>query len=269
MPFCTRIFIIAAILDAAAFLFDKSQSLRIIGIVALHVGLRQQSVVHGELPVETDGAIRRIERAVFLDDQIVFREAIGDAVVRCPPAEEGGYAGEDVVSLLRDGLSGASDWIYRRAVEKRLNGCGSTFVGVVFDATAPAKATAVHAGDSRLYRISGDAIERVTRDHSVVEDMIQRGKITREESRTHPNKNLITRAVGTAAEVRSDVFTLTIKPGDRLLLCSDGLSNMFEDDEMLKIVNSAETTDDAAAELMRKALDGGAPDNVTLVLFQA
>ena len=190
----------------------------------------------------------------------VFSDSVRKAVER-------NVSDKDLSDAMKNALGVANTAVYELScTDAECRGMGTTLVAAVARGEL---LTVLNVGDSRLYRISGGAIELVTRDHSVVEDMIQRGKITREESRNHPNKNLITRAVGTAQEVRSDVFTLTIKKGDRLLLCSDGLSNMLEDDEMLEIINSGGSTDDAAAELMKKALDRGAPDNVTLVLFQA
>ena len=191
-------------------------------------------------------------------------KAIGDAVARCPPAEEGGYAGEDVVSVLRDGLSGASDWIYRRAVEKRLNGCGSTFVGVVFDATAPAKATAVHAGDSRLYRIRGKKIVQITRDHSAAELLGEK-----DERKLNPVfRSMVMNAVGVKPKVDAELTPFEVATGDRVLLCSDGLSRMVPDKKIASVSSAHAEPEDAVNALIDAALKAGGVDNVTVVLLQ-
>ena len=191
-------------------------------------------------------------------------KAIGDAVARCLPADEGGYAGDDVVSLLRDGLSGASDWIYRRAVEKRLNGCGSTFVGVVFDATAPAKATAVHAGDSRLYRIRGKKIVQITRDHSAAELLGEK-----DERKLNPVfRSMVMNAVGVKPKVDAELTPFDVAAGDRVLLCSDGLSRMVPDKKIASVSSAHAEPEDAVSALIDAALKAGGVDNVTVVLLQ-
>ena len=91
----------------------------------------------------------------------------------------------------------------------------------------------LNIGDSRAYHINEDGITRLTRDHSVVEDMVARGDITPEEARTHPRKNLITRALGSEERIRADLYEKELQPGDFLLLCSDGLSNIVTDQELL------------------------------------
>jgi len=144
-------------------------------------------------------------------------------------------------------------------------GMGTTLVASVVSGN---DAVTVNVGDSRAYLVSDGAIRQVTRDHSVVEDMVERGDITREQSRTHPNKNLITRAVGTVEDVACDTFAFTIKEKDILLLCSDGLSNLVSDEEILKEATSAGSIGECGKKLLDLAISRGAPDNVTLVLFQ-
>ena len=144
-------------------------------------------------------------------------------------------------------------------------GMGTTLVAalVCYDG-----AIVLNIGDSRAYHIKDKDITQITRDHSVVEDMVVSGEITREESRNHPRKNLITRALGTAAEVECDLFRLKLCEGESILLCSDGLTNMVEDAEIADAICRAESMEDCCGELLDLAIQRGAPDNVTVVLYR-
>jgi len=126
----------------------------------------------------------------------------------------------------------------------------------------------VNIGDSRAYHITLSAITQITKDHSVVEDMIAKGDITRAQARKHPNKHLITRALGTAEDDAPDIFFLNLYRGDYILLCSDGLSNTVMDSEMLFQLQSGVSVRDSCEKLVEIALSRGAPDNVTAVLFR-
>jgi protein phosphatase len=123
-------------------------------------------------------------------------------------------------------------------------------------------------GDSRAYHITKDGITRVTRDHSWVENMIERGDLTEEEARHHPNRNLITRALGPEGEAKGDSYICSIAPGDYFLLCSDGLVNTVTDQEMLFEVIHGGEPESCLDRLMTIAKNQGAPDNVTVVLMQ-
>ena len=125
----------------------------------------------------------------------------------------------------------------------------------------------VHAGDSRAYLFHAGGLRQITRDHSMVQQLVDSGQITREQAAVHPQKNLITRAVGTEKQVAADVFSLTAEPGDCLLLCSDGLSNQMADQEILfEVVHGAQKAD-CCQRLLDIAKSRGAPDNVTSVLI--
>ena len=126
----------------------------------------------------------------------------------------------------------------------------------------------LNIGDSRAYHISREGIRRVTRDHSVVEDMVARGDITPEEARNHPRKNLITRALGSEERIRADLYEQALAGGDFLLLCSDGLSNIVTDQEMLYEALHGGAPEDCCQRLLDIAMSRGAPDNVTAVLFE-
>ncbi|MBE6908336.1 MAG: Stp1/IreP family PP2C-type Ser/Thr phosphatase [Ruminococcaceae bacterium] len=144
------------------------------------------------------------------------------------------------------------------------HGMGTTLVAAV---VSPDAAVICNVGDSRCYHIGSEGIRRVTRDHSVVESLIESGNITPEEARTHPNRNLITRALGPDRDIECDCFTLPFAQGDRLLLCSDGLIVTMEDDEMLETVRSTSDGEQALSRLVELAKRRGAPDNVTIVLI--
>lgn len=123
-----------------------------------------------------------------------------------------------------------------------------------------------NVGDSRLY-IVNDTIKQVTTDHSYVEEMIRRGSLQRENARSNPNKNIITRAVGAKNEVQVDIYVMELKPGDLILMCSDGLSNMLEDEEMRMIIKRQRDIIEMAEQLVKAANDNGGKDNISVVLI--
>ena len=143
---------------------------------------------------------------------------------------------------------------------------GTTIVAVHI--TPQGHAILLNVGDSRGYRIRPSGIERITRDHSLVEDLVERGQITESEARSHPQKNLITRALGVESHVRADFYDLTLEAGEFLLLCSDGLVNTVTDQEMLFEVMHEQDLDGCLDRLLAKSKEQGAPDNVTVVLLQ-
>ncbi|MBO4854574.1 MAG: Stp1/IreP family PP2C-type Ser/Thr phosphatase [Oscillospiraceae bacterium] len=122
-------------------------------------------------------------------------------------------------------------------------------------------------GDSRAYRISAAGIEQITRDHSLVENMVERGDLTPQEARHHPNRNLITRALGPEREANPDAFRVAWKPGEFLLLCSDGLVNTVSDQEILFEVIHNDEPENCLERLIALSVQRGAPDNVTAVLL--
>lgn len=144
-------------------------------------------------------------------------------------------------------------------------GMGTTLVAALAKET---EAHIINVGDSRCYLLSGGTIRQVTRDHSLVAELVAAGRLTPEEARTHPNRNIITRALGTESSVEADLFHETLAPGDRLLLCSDGLSNEVQDAELLALAGEGEPASCCEA-LLELALERGAPDNVTVVLLMA
>ena len=125
----------------------------------------------------------------------------------------------------------------------------------------------LNVGDSRIYCLGAQGIRQISRDHSLVEELVQAGQITREQARTHPRKNIITRALGTERHVVGDLFLHRVVPGEVLLLCSDGLCNELTDSEMLGLVQKG-PLEGGCQRLLEAALLRGAHDNVTAVLMQ-
>lgn len=122
-------------------------------------------------------------------------------------------------------------------------------------------------GDSRLYLLR-DELQQITTDHSLVEEMVKIGNITESEARVHPQKNIITRALGIDEMVQADYFELQVQEGDVILLCSDGLTNMVEDEEIEYIIHHAGSLEEAGDKLIDQANYNGGSDNITAVLVQ-
>ena len=142
---------------------------------------------------------------------------------------------------------------------------GTTLVAAV---TCGEHVVVSNVGDSRAYRITADGITRITKDHSLVESMVDRGDITEEEARRHPNRNLITRALGPDANPICDGYITPLLPGEAILLCTDGLVDTVTDQEMLFEVLHGDSMDTCLQRLMDISKSRGAPDNVTAVLMR-
>lgn len=168
------------------------------------------------------------------------------------------------VRILGKAIRVANDQIRRKAREdESLYGMGSTVVA----ATCLGHYLQVaNVGDSRLYIIN-DEIRQITRDHSLVEEMVRLGSIDREEARNHPDKNIITRAIGALDTVEVDFFHEELKPGDMVLICSDGLTNMLEDEEISSILKERISLDEKAGKLVEAANNNGGKDNIAVILI--
>ena len=153
----------------------------------------------------------------------------------------------------------------RSSTDEDCVGMGTTLVAAL---AGDGEAVILNEGDSRAYHVNQNGIALVTRDHSLVEDMVARGELTRDQARTHPHKNLITRALGAEPVLMADCFRQTLLPGEYLLLCSDGLSNIVTEQEMLYEIIHGGEDDTCCQRLLDIALHRGAPDNVTAVLIR-
>ncbi len=174
-----------------------------------------------------------------------------------------GMTEQEMERLLTAAADQANREIYDRSrLADEFDGMGTTLVAALVQQPV---ACVLNIGDSRCYHIHAQQIERVSVDHSLVEYMLQSGELTEEAAQTYPGRNLITRAVGTEPAVLSDVFFRRVEPGDALLLCSDGLSNLLFAPELLREITRGEQ-DSCCERMVRLAKERGAPDNVTAVL---
>lgn len=171
---------------------------------------------------------------------------------------------ENPIAVLKRAMLFANNEIYKAACEDPdLNGMGTTMVAAV---AKEGKLYVANIGDSRLYAIDGD-IKQITMDHSLVEEMIRNGELERKKGRNHPEKNIITKAMGSKDEIVPDFFEIEIKPEGKYLLCSDGLSNMVEDDEIRDIVVESYSLDETTQALIDRANYYGGSDNVSVVII--
>ena len=168
------------------------------------------------------------------------------------------------VSLLKRALVYASNELFKEAEKDRDKmGMGTTMVAAVFqDKTL----YVANIGDSRLYIINDD-IKQITMDHSLVEELIRNGQLERNKGRNHPEKNIITRAMGSRDEAMPDFFEIQLNDGDKVLLCSDGLSNMVEDDEIRDIVLDSPDLEDTVSSLISRANYYGGNDNISVIII--
>ena len=167
---------------------------------------------------------------------------------------------------MRKAAALANREVFQRSLrDEDCAGMGTTLVAAL---AGEGGAVILNEGDSRAYHINQEGIVLVTRDHSLVADLVERGELTREQARSHPNKNLITRALGAEPELMADCFRQPLAPGDYLLLCSDGLSNVVEEQEMLYEVIHGGPPESCCGRLLEIAMGRGAPDNVTAVLIR-
>jgi len=171
---------------------------------------------------------------------------------------------ERIDQMLRSAVKLANFTVYDQAVQfEEFDGMGTTLVAALIRGK---KATIINVGDSRAYGIDRSGITQITKDHSLVQMMVDRGELTPEVSKSYPGKNFITRAIGTEPVVMCDIFHRDVSRGDYLLLCSDGLSNMMDDQEILFEVVHGVNKQHCCTRLLKIAKNRGAPDNVTSVL---
>ena len=172
----------------------------------------------------------------------------------------------DYEQLLKEACSEANGVSFEYSqFDEAFHGMGTTLVGGIVKYGGAGYI--VNVGDSRAYLIThrGRQITQITRDHSLVEELVEYGAITAEEARVHPQKNIITRAVGSEASVEADYFHFSMKAGDVLLLCSDGLSNTMTDEEIRSFAENGADPETICRDLMDCALERGAKDNVTVL----
>ena len=169
------------------------------------------------------------------------------------------------IKIIRKAIEEANEKVLEKSLsEEELAGMGTT---VVVATVIGHYLYVANVGDSRLYLIT-DKIRQITKDHSLVEEMVRIGEINREQARNHPDKNIITRAVGIRKDVRIDFFDMRLEKDDLILMCSDGLSNMLEDEEIERIIKKGGELSEIAGELVRRANQNGGKDNIAVVLIE-
>lgn len=168
------------------------------------------------------------------------------------------------VALLGEALRKVNENLLKLSEENaQLRGMGTTFVAATITQD---RLNVANVGDSRLY-IVNQKIVQVTRDHSLVQEMVRLGEMNQEQARIHPDKNIITRAVGAFKEIEVDYFEINLKPGDRVLLCSDGLTNMIEDFEIRQIMCSQRDIVESVERLVAAANQNGGRDNISVIII--
>lgn len=173
--------------------------------------------------------------------------------------------GREPVSILKEAITVANQLLIKdaRADIDKL-GMGTTLVAATI---IGGKLYAANVGDSRLYIVDG-SIRQVTRDHSYVAEMVRLGKVDARQARVHPDKNIITRAIGAAEDVEADFFEVELSAGSRIVLCTDGLTNMIEDSEIRDIVASDADIGERAGQLVARANQNGGRDNITVMIIE-
>ena len=172
---------------------------------------------------------------------------------------------KDYISVITDTIIKVNKEVIDKAAESQdYAGMGTTLVvATVFDNILKV----ANVGDSRLYVVGEDIIQ-ITRDHSLVEEMVINGQLDRADARVDKRKNIITRAIGGESKVEAEMFSVELKPKDKILMCSDGLSNMVDDTEILEIINREPDIEKAARMLIDAANENGGKDNISVVIVE-
>ena len=186
-------------------------------------------------------------------------ELVVEALARLPHGAQGPRP-------LLDALAEADADVRARAEAEGLGAIGATVVALLIAGT---RATLAWAGDSRAYLLRAGALSALTRDHSVVRELIDQGALTPEEAACHPQAHVVTRAIGGGGEARPELAECAIQPGDRLLLCSDGLTRCLSEAEIATLLGETPDPERACARLVEAVLARGAPDNVTVIVLSA
>lgn len=170
------------------------------------------------------------------------------------------------VRILKKAIESANAHIREKSLEtEEMSGMGTTLVAA---SCIGSRLQVANVGDSRLYLIHEQKITQITRDHSLVEEMVRMGGIDRESARNHPDKNIITRAIGAQDTIEIDFFNEELTPGDMVLMCTDGLTNMLEDEEIRMILGGQRDIVEMAERLIEAANQNGGKDNIAVVLIE-
>ncbi|WP_239254374.1 Stp1/IreP family PP2C-type Ser/Thr phosphatase [Listeria ilorinensis] len=174
---------------------------------------------------------------------------------------------EDIENWLKENIQNVNRQMveYATTNAQDLKGMGTTLVTAVFTRS---QVVVANVGDSRGYLLTNGKLLQITEDHSLVNELLRKGEISKEAAQNHPRKNILLRALGVEGKVESDTFTLSFSNSDQLLLCSDGLTNMVPEEEMRAILNSKRTLAEKADAFINKANAYGGEDNITVLLLE-
>jgi serine/threonine protein phosphatase PrpC len=182
--------------------------------------------------------------------------------------------GEQIKALLQESVQAANSFVYQSSIsDKALNGMGTTVVAcVVVNNVSSEKdsksniAFIAHAGDSRAYHLNSEGISQITKDHSIVQNLVENGKLTPEEAKEHPKKNIITRALGVEKSLNIDLYEASFAEKDIILICTDGLTNHVDTKEIFDI-SMQYGFENCAEQLIKAANENGGSDNITIVVI--
>ncbi len=222
------------------------------------------------------GRVRTVneDRAVVDDGFVAVADGMGGHVGGEVAAElavdsvEQAFESDPSAEGLIQAAKHANSDVYRRGLKERaLRGMGTTLTAAALvDASAEPKVAVINVGDSRAYLYSGGRLTRLTEDHSLVEEMVRRGELSEDDAMAHPHRHILTRVIGVEPEVDIDAWTIEVRDGDRLLLCSDGLTNECKDAEIAQLLHDHADPESAVHALVDRALRNGGSDNVTVVV---
>ncbi|TCK98333.1 protein phosphatase [Natranaerovirga hydrolytica] len=171
---------------------------------------------------------------------------------------------DNPTEIIEEGIQCINQLVHEKSEQEAYYKMGTTFVV----ATVTEEELYIgNIGDSRLYIIENNAINKITKDHSLVEEMIHTGHITEEEANEHPDRNVITRAIGAQPSIEVDIYKIKLKANNKILMCSDGLTNMLSEETVNQIINEANEDKDKVDHLINKANELGGTDNISVILM--
>ncbi len=212
------------------------------------------------------------DRAVVVGDLVAVADGMGghaggEMAVELAVGVIGKATGPVTADDLHELVKAANATVHEKAEAPELNGMGTTMVAATLDVEA-GNVLLANVGDSRAYLYSVGTFRQLTNDHSLVNDLVREGRITEDEARTHPQRNILTRVLGINTDLAVDQFEIRVYGGDIILLCSDGLTNEVDDGAISSVLARFDDPKDAADTLVDKALEGGGRDNITVgVMF--
>ncbi|MGA8295624.1 MAG: Stp1/IreP family PP2C-type Ser/Thr phosphatase [Acidimicrobiales bacterium] len=222
------------------------------------------------------GRVRTVneDRAIVADGFVAVADGMGGHVGGEVAAElavesvEHAFGRDRSPEGLIQAAKRANSDVYRRGLKERsLRGMGTTLTAAALvDASSAPKVALVNVGDSRAYLYSTGKLTRLTEDHSLVEEMVRRGELSEDDALTHPHRHILTRVIGVESDIDIDAWTIDVRDGDRLLLCSDGLTNECKDNEIAQLLRDHADPEQAVHALVDRALRNGGSDNVTVVV---